>query len=72
MIDSTHLKAHGALPRRIGRTKGGLNSKLYTVCDDRGWHQVMLLAEGQMSDHRGSALMLDALPRARVLIGDRG
>jgi transposase len=32
----------------------------------------MLLSEGQMSDHRGAALMLDALPRARVLIGDRG
>ena len=32
----------------------------------------MLLAEGQMSDHRGAALMLDALPGARVLIGDRG
>ena len=32
----------------------------------------MLLTEGQMSDHRGAALMLGALPRARVLIGDRG
>ena len=25
-----------------------------------------------MSDHKGAALMLDALPRARELIGDRG
>jgi len=32
----------------------------------------MLLTEGQMSDHKGASLMLDALPRARVLIGDRG
>jgi transposase len=32
----------------------------------------MLLSEGQMSDYRGAALMLDALPRARTLIGDRG
>ena len=31
----------GALPRRIGRTKGGLNSKLHTVCDDRGRPRVM-------------------------------
>ncbi len=23
----------GAVPRRIGRTKGGLNSKLHAVCD---------------------------------------
>jgi transposase len=33
---------------------------------------VLLLTEGQMSDHKGAALMLDALPSARVLIGDKG
>ena len=32
----------------------------------------MLLSEGQMSDYRGAALMLDALPRAKALLGDRG
>ena len=32
----------------------------------------MLLSEGQMSDYKGAALMLDALPDARELIGDRG
>ena len=32
----------------------------------------MLLSEGQMSDHKGAALLLDALPRAAVLIGDKG
>ena len=26
----------GAVPRRIGRTKGGLNSKLHAVCDGQG------------------------------------
>jgi transposase len=45
MIDATHLKAHrtaanllkkGAVPRRIGRTKGGLNSKLHAVYDGHG------------------------------------
>ena len=33
---------------------------------------VVLLTEGQMSDHRGAALMLDVLPRAHILIADRG
>ena len=41
MIDSTHLKAHRTaaslqkkdVPRRIGRTKGGLNAKPHAVCD---------------------------------------
>ena len=32
----------------------------------------MLLSEGQMSDHKGAALLLDALPPAKHLIGDRG
>ena len=32
----------------------------------------MLLSEGQMSDYKGAALMLDALPRAKALIGDKG
>ena len=33
---------------------------------------VLLLTEGQASDHRGAALMLPQLPPARELIGDRG
>lgn len=32
----------------------------------------MLLTEGQMSDYKGAALMIDALPRAKVLLADRG
>ena len=32
----------------------------------------MLLSEGQMSDYKGAALMIDALPRAQVLLADRG
>jgi transposase len=32
----------------------------------------MLLSEGQMSDHKGARLMLNALPPAPTLIADRG
>lgn len=32
----------------------------------------MLLSEGQMSDYKGAALMIDALPSARQLLGDKG
>ena len=32
----------------------------------------MLLSEGQMSDYKGAALMLDALPKAKAMLGDRG
>jgi transposase len=33
---------------------------------------VLLLLEGQMSDHKGAALMLPRLPRAKELLGDKG
>ena len=32
----------------------------------------MLLSEGQMSDYKGAALMLTALPKAKELLGDKG
>jgi transposase len=32
----------------------------------------MLLSEGQMSDFKGAALMIDAFPSATTLLGDRG
>ncbi|NJS14192.1 MAG: IS5 family transposase [Sphingopyxis sp.] len=81
MIDATHLKAHrtaaslfkrGALSRCIGRTKGGLNSKLHAVCDGLGRPIMMLLTEGQMSDHKGALLLLSALPQAKELLADKG
>jgi transposase len=76
MIDATHLKAHrtaasrlkkGDVPRRIGRTKGELNSKLHAVCDGHGRSLIMLLSEGQMSDYKYAALMIDAFPKAKTL-----
>ncbi len=80
MIDATHLKAHctaasllkGPVSRRIGPTKGGLNSKLHAVCDGQGRPVIMLLSEGQMSDYKGAALMIDALPPAKKLLADKG
>ena len=32
----------------------------------------MRLSEGQMSDYKGAALMLDVLPKAKALLGDKG
>jgi putative transposase len=33
---------------------------------------LLLLTEGQVSDHRGAAMILPALPPARELLADRG
>jgi hypothetical protein len=32
----------------------------------------MLLSEGEMSDYRGAALMLNVLPNAKALLADKG
>ncbi len=60
------------VPRRIVRTKGGLNSKLHALCDDKGRPIVLCLSEGQLSDHVGAKLIYPAMPNVKVLIGDKG
>lgn len=64
----------GILPRHIGRTKGGLNTKLHAVCDGEGRPLAMCLTAGQTSDHIGAKLLYPALQGASgtVLIGDKG
>jgi transposase len=49
-----------------------LNSKLHAVCDGEGRPLVLLLTEGQASDHTGARIVLDSLPKAACLIADRG
>ncbi len=49
-----------------------MNSKLHAVCDGLGRPLIMLLSEGQMSDYKGAALMIDAFPKAKTLLGDKG
>ncbi len=62
----------GDVPRHIGRTKGGLNSKLHAVVDSRGKPIIMALTAGQVSDHTGAKIIYPALPEASTLIGDKG
>ena len=62
----------GDVPRRIGRTTGGLNSKVHAVCDGAGKPIILLLSEGQMSDHKGARFVVEALPSRSTLIADRG
>lgn len=60
------------VPRHIGRTKGGLNSKLHAVINDCGKPIIMALTAGQVSDHIGAKIIYPALPSAKTLIGDKG
>src|SRR4051794_21284 len=80
-IDATPRKAHrtaaslrkkGRLPRCIGRTKGGLHSKLHAVCEGQGRPVALLLSEGQRSDDQGAARLLPSRPQAQERRADRG
>lgn len=82
MIDATYLKAHphgikpagkkGGLGRLIGRTKGGMNTKLHAVTDANGRPLSFFMTAGQISDYIGAAALLDHLPKAQWLLADRG
>lgn len=63
-----HSAQRGDIRRAIGRTKGGLNSKLHAVCDGLGRPVRLLLTEGQQSDRMGAATLLPDLAPAKGLI----
>jgi len=81
MIDATHLKTHrmalslnlGKRKRHIGRTKGGLNSKLHVMTDAFGRLVRMIPTAGRVSDCTGAWTLVNDLPDdAERLAADRG
>jgi len=49
-----------------------LNSKLHAVCDQDGKPVALHLTAGQVSDYKGAEALIDHLPKAKVLLADRG
>jgi len=81
MIDATHLKAHRTaasllkkwdVPRAIGRTKGGLKSKLHAVVNGEGKPIFLHLSAGQVSDYKVTEVLIDKLPKVKEMLADRG
>ena len=58
--------------RLIGRTKGGLNSKLRVLADAKGRPIHLFLSAGQTSDCIGARALLPSIPPAGALLADRG
>lgn len=56
----------------IGRTKGGMNTKIHAVTDANGRPLSFVTTAGQVSDYIGAAALLDELPKAQWLLADRG
>jgi transposase len=52
--------------------KGGLGSKLHTVCDGLGRPVRLLLTAGNVSDMVGAGELLKDLPEANYLLADKG
>lgn len=78
-VDCSHIKLHqdGANPRggqagqAIGRTKGGINTKLAAVVDRCGHAVALGLAEGQRHDLHAVEPLLACLRRRRA-VADKG
>lgn len=56
----------------MGRSRGGLTTKIHAVVDGHGLPIAIKLTEGQAHDGRSGEDMLGALPRKCVLLADRG
>jgi transposase len=55
----------------MGRSRGGLTTKIHALVDGNGLPVVLKLTEGQAHDGRSAEDMLDGLGSGQVLIADR-
>ncbi len=55
----------------MGRSRGGLTSKLHALVDANGLPVVLKLTPGQAHDGRSAADMLDGLSEGQILLADR-
>ena len=62
----------GGRGRLIGRTKGGMNTKLQAIYDSQGRPIYLFVTAGQVSDYIGARALLSGLPKVKWLLGDRG
>lgn len=61
----------GGRGRLIGRTKGGMNTKLHAVTDSQGRPIRLFITIGQVSDYVGARALCGSLPAVDWLIADR-
>ncbi|MCR4264879.1 IS5 family transposase [Nitratireductor sp. ZSWI3] len=80
LIDSSIVRAHqhaaggkkGGPDHAIGRSRGGLTSKIHVVVDEKGLPVRLALTAGQASDKATAPDLLRALPAAAIVVADRG
>ena len=55
----------------MGRSRGGLTTKIHALVDAEGLPIALKLTEGQAHDGRSAADMLEALAEGQILLADR-
>ena len=78
-LDSTHVKVHrcasnpcgGRASQAMGRTKGGLNTKIHAVVDEAAQPLRLFLSAGNEADISHAQTMAEEIPAA-MLVGDKG
>jgi transposase len=78
-LDSTHVKVHadGSNPaggqafQAMGRTKGGLNTKIHALVNARSQALVIALSDGNQADISLAEEFIECLPKGSTLIGDK-
>jgi transposase len=55
----------------MGRSRGGLTTKIHALVDANGNPIVLKLTEGQAHDGRSAADMLDGISAGQILLADR-
>ncbi len=58
--------------RCMGRSRGGLTTKIHAVVDANGNPILLKLSEGQAHDGRSAADMLESVGPGQTLLADRG
>ncbi len=56
----------------MGRSRGGLTTKIHALVDANGLPVVLHLTEGQAHDGRSAAAMLERIGKGQILLADRG
>ena len=78
-VDSTHVKVHadgsnpagGQALQAMGRTKGGLNTKIHALVNVRSQALVIALSGGNQADISLADELTECLPEGSTLIGDK-
>jgi transposase len=78
-VDSTHVKVHadgsnpagGQASQAMGRTKGGLNTKIHALVNARSQAVVIALSGGNQTDIPLAEELTECLPEDSTLIGGK-